>query len=237
MNTMRERTVAMSLFRSPTKIRMILIVLLLTLLFVNSWGASKTSTKEISYGFEDYKSGIAENFLDADFVSTTFKFKVNSLTPGTDAFLFKSSSNSEGGIEILIDGIGQAFLRLSLESGATSEVALRSLENPVKQNKWYLVKLKIDTIEKVLDVNFDGERIDMLGEIGLREINNFILRVDLLQIGQDLNGDVVDFTFNVLKKVESPKTLHSFNLTLILLSAVLMVRFAMLKRQVTKSFF
>jgi len=204
---------------------------------VNSWGASRTSTKEISYGFEDYKSGIAENFLDADSVSTTFKFRVNSLTPGTDTFLFKSSSNSEGGIELLIDGLGQAFLRLSLESGATSEVALRSLENPVKQNKWYLLKLKIDTIEKVLDVNFDGERIDMLGEFGLREINNFILRVDLLQIGQDLNGDVVDFTFNVLKKVESPKTSHSFNLTLILLSAVLMVRFAMLKRQVTKSFF
>lgn len=234
---MHERTVAMSLFRSLTKIRVMLFVLLIALLFVNSWGASRTSTKEISYGFEDYKSGITENFLDADSISTTFKFRVNLLTPGTDAFLFKSSSNSEGGIEILIDGLGQAFLRLSLESGATFEVVLRSLENPVKQNKWYLVKLNIDTIEKVLDVNFDGERIDTLGEFGLTEIDNFTLRVDLLQIGQDLNGDVVDFTFNVLKKVETPKTLHSFNLTLILLSAVFMVRFAMLKKQVTKSFF
>ena len=227
----------MSLFRSLTKIRAILFVLLLALLFVNSWGASRTSTKEISYGFEDYKSGIAENLLDADSVSATFRFRVNLLTPGTDAFLFKTSSNSEGGIEILIDGLGQAFLRLSLESGATFEVVLRSLENQVKQNKWYLVKLNIDTIEKVLDVNFDGERIDTLGEFGLKEIDNFILRVDLLQIGQDLNGDVVDFTFNVLKKVETPKTLHSFNLTLILLSAVFMVRFAMLKKQVTKSCF
>lgn len=234
---MHERTVAMSLFRSLTKIRVTLFVLLIALLFVNSWGASRTSTKEISYGFEDYKSGITENFLDANSISTTFKFRVNLLTPGTDAFLFKSSSNSEGGIEILIDGLGQAFLRLSLESGATFEVVLRSLENPVKQNKWYLVKLNIDTIKKVLDVNFDGERIDTLGEFGLTEIDNFTLRVDLLQIGQDLNGDVVDFTFNVLGKVETPKTLHSFNLTLILLSAVFMVRFAMLKKQVTKSFF
>lgn len=237
MNTIHESTVEMSLFRSLTKIRAILFVLLLALLFVNSWGASRTLTKEISYGFEDYKSGIAENFLDADSVSATFRFRVNLLTPGTDAFLFKTSSNSEGGIEILIDGLGHAFLRLSLESGATFEVVLRSPENPVKQNKWYLVKLNIDTIEKVLDVNFDGERIDTLGEFGLKEIDNFILRVDLLQIGQDLNGDVVDFTFNVLKKVETPKTLHSFNLTLILLSAVFMVRFAMLKKQVTKSCF
>lgn len=237
MNTIHESTVEMSLFRSLTKIRAILFVLLLALLFVNSWGASRTSTKEISYGFEDYKSGIAENLLDADSVSATFRFRVNLLTPGTDAFLFKTSSNSEGGIEILIDGLGHAFLRLSLESGATFEVVLRSPENPVKQNKWYLVKLNIDTIEKVLDVNFDGERIDTLGEFGLKEIDNFILRVDLLQIGQDLNGDVVDFTFNVLKKVETPKTLHSFNLTLILLSGVFMVRFAMLKKQVTKSFF
>ena len=227
----------MSLFRSLTKIRAILFVLLLALLFVNSWGALRTSTKEISYSVEDYKSGIAENLLDADSVSATFRFRVNLLTPGTDAFLFKTSSNSEGGIEILIDGLGHAFLRLSLESGATFEVVLRSPENPIKQNKWYLVKLNIDTIEKVLDVNFDGERIDTLGEFGLKEIDNFILRVDLLQIGQDLNGDVVDFTFNVLKKVETPKTLHSFNLTLILLSAVFMVRFAMLKKQVTKSFF
>lgn len=228
---MHESTVVMSLFRSLTKIRVILFVLLIALLFVNSWGASRTSTKEISYGFEDYKSGIAENFLDADSVSTTFKFRVNLLTPGTDAFLFKSSSNSEGGIEILIDGLGHAFLRLSLESGATFEVVLRSLENPVKQNKWYFVKLNIDTIKKVLDVNFDGERIDTLGEFGLTEIDNFTLRVDLLQIGQDLNGDVVDFTFNVLKKVETPKTLHSFNFPLILLSAVFMVRFAMLKNK------
>lgn len=234
---MRERTVAMSLFRSPTKIRMILIVLLLTLLFVNSWGASKTSTKEISYGFEDYKTGIAENFLDADFVSTTFKFKVNSLTPGTDAFLFKSSSNSEGGVEILIDSLGHAFLRLSLESGRTFEVILRTSENPVKQNKWYLVKLNIDTNEKVIDVNFDGERINTSGEFGLTEIDNFILRVDLPQVGQDFDGDVIDFAFDVSKKVDTPKTLHNFNLTLILLSAVLLARFAMLKKQVTKSFF
>jgi hypothetical protein len=237
MNIMRERTVAMSLFRSPTKIRMILIVLLLTLLFVNSWGASKTSTKEISYGFEDYKTGIAENFLDADFVSTTFKFKVNSLTPGTDAFLFKSSSNSEGGVEILIDSLGHAFLRLSLESGRTFEVILRTSENPVKQNKWYLVKLNIDTNEKVIDVNFDGERINTSGEFGLTEIDNFILRVDLPQVGQDFDGDVIDFAFDVSKKVDTPKTLHNFNLTLILLSAVLLARFAMLKKQVTKSFF
>lgn len=216
---------------------MILIVLLLTLLFVNSWGASKTSTKEISYGFEDYKTGIAENFLDADFVSTTFKFKVNSLTPGTDAFLFKSSSNSEGGVEILIDSLGHAFLRLSLESGRTFEVILRTSENPVKQNKWYLVKLNIDTNEKVIDVNFDGERINTSGEFGLTEIDNFILRVDLPQVGQDFDGDVIDFAFDVSKKVDTPKTLHNFNLTLILLSAVLLARFAMLKKQVTKSFF
>ena len=204
---------------------------------MNSWGASRTSTKEIRYGVEDYKSGTAENFLDADSVSTTFKFKVNSLTPSTDAFLFKSSSNSEGGVEILIDGLGYAFLRLSLESGRTFEVILRSSENPVKQNKWYLVKLNIDTNEKVLDVNFDGERIDTSGEFGLTEIDNFILRVDLLQVGQDFDGDVIDFTFNVLKKVDTPKNLHSFNLTLILLSAVFLARFAMLKIQETKSFF
>lgn len=225
----------MSLFRSLTKIRIMLFGLLITLLIVNSWGASRTETKEISYSFEDYKSGIAENFLDAESVSATFRFRVNLLTPGTDAFLFKSSSNSEGGIEILIDGLGHAFLRLSLDSGATFEVVLRSLENQVNQNKWYLVKLNIDTIEKVLDVNFDGERIDTSGEFGLAEIDNFVLRVDELSIGQDLNGDVVDFTFNALKKVETPR--HSINLTLILLSAVFMVRFAMLKKQVTKSFF
>jgi len=237
MNTMHERTVAMSLFRSPTKIRAILIVLLLTLLFVNSWGASKTSTKEISYRFEDYKLGIAENFLDAEFVSTTFKFKVNSLTPGTDAYLFKSSSNSEGGIEILIDGLGQVFLRLSLESGRTLELILRSPENPVKENTWYFMKFKVDTNEKILEVNFDGEEIDTSGELGLSEIDNFVLRIDELRIGQDFDGDVIDFAFNVLEKVDTPKTLHSFNLTLILLSAVFMARFAMLKKQVTKSFF
>ena len=235
MNTIHESTVEMSLFRSLTKIRAILFVLLLALLFVNSWGASRTSTKEISYGFEDYKSGIAENLLDADSVSATFRFRVNLLTPGTDAFLFKTSSNSEGGIEILIDGLGHAFLRLSLESGATFEVVLRSPENPVKQNKWYLVKLNIDTIEKVLDVNFDGERIDTLGEFGLKEIDNFILRVDEFRIGQDLDGDVIEFTIDASAKVATPKPLHGFNLTLLAILAVFMARYAMLKIRETKN--
>ena len=226
---MHGSTVEMSLFRSLTKIRGILFVLLIALLFVNSWGALRTSTKEISYSVEDYKSGIAENFLDADSISTTFKFRVNLLTPGTDAFLFKSSSNSEGGIEILIDGLGQAFLRLSLESGATFEVVLRSLENPVKQNKWYLVKLNIDTIEKVLDVNFDGERIDTSGEFGLTEIENFILRVDELTIGQDIDGDLIEFTIAVSGKVKTQKDFKKdFKLIFALLSAVFMANYAML---------
>lgn len=232
---MNERAVAMSLFRSLTKIRMMLFGLLITLLFVNSWGASRTSIKELSYSFEDYESGIAENLLDADSVSATFRFRVNLLTPGTDAFLFKSSSNSEGGIEILLDGLGHAFLRLSLESGATFEVVLRSLENPVKQNKWYLVKLNIDTIEKVLDVNFDGERIDTSGEFGLAEIDNFVLRVDELMTGQDLDGDVIEFTIDASGKANMPITLHGFNLTLVVFLAVFMARYAMLKIRETKN--
>lgn len=232
---MHERTVAMSLFRFLTKIRMVLIVLLLTHLFVNSWDALRASTKEVSYGFEDYKSGIAENFLDANFVSTTFKFKVNSLTPGTDVFLFKSSSNTEGGVEILLDGLGQAFLRFNLESGRTLELILSSSENPVKKNKWYLVKLNIDTIKKVLDVNFDGERIDTSSEIRLTEIENFVLRVDELTIGQDLDGDLIEFTIGVSGKVKIQKDSHSFNLTFIFLSAVFMASYAMLKIQEPKN--
>jgi hypothetical protein len=203
---------------------------------VNSWGASRTSTKKISYGYEDSKSGVAKNFLDADSVSTTFKFKVNWLTPGTDAFLFKSSSNPEGGIEILIDGQGHAFLLLSLESGATFRVVLRSLENPVKPNKWYLVKLNIDTIEKVLDVNFDGERVDTSGEFGLTKIDNFILRVDEFRIGQDLDGDVIEFTIDASAKVATPKPLHGLNLILVAMLAVFMARYAMLKIQETKNY-
>ena len=198
---------------------MILFILLIALLFVNSWGVSKTSTKEISDGY----------FLDADSVRTTLKFKVNLLTPGTDAFLFKSSSNPEGGIEILIDGQGHAFLRLSLESGATFGVVLRSHENPVKLNKWYLVKLNIDTIKKVLDVTFDGERVDTSDELWLSEIDNFILRVDEFRIGQDLDGDVIEFTIDASAKVATPKPLHGFNLTLVAILAVFMTRYAKLK--------
>ena len=220
------------MFRFLTKIRTILIVLLLMHLFMSSWDALRAPTKEISYGFEDYESGIAKNLLDADFVTTTFKFRVNLLKPRTDAVLFKSSSNPEGGIEILIDGLGQAFLRLSLESGATLELILRSSGNPVKENKWYLVKLNIDTIEKVLDVNFDGERIDTSGEFGLTEIENFILRVDELTIGQDIDGDLIEFTIGVSGKVKIQK---DFKLIFALLSAVFMANYAMLKLQEPKN--
>jgi len=129
----------------------------------------------------------------------------------------------------------QTFLRLSLESGKTFELILRSPENPVKENTWYFMKFKVDTNEKILEVNFDGEEIDTSGELGLSEIDNFVLRIDELRIGQDLDGDLIEFTIGVSGKVKIIKTLHSYNLTIIFLLAVFMASYAMLKIQETKN--
>ena len=94
------------MFKIP---KMLLVLALLGLFSLNTWSALNWQILESEkLNITGYNNQLSEKRL-AESISFAFQFRVYSLRNNLDSFLVETTSHNEGGVEILLDGVGQLF--------------------------------------------------------------------------------------------------------------------------------
>jgi len=225
------------MFKVP---KMLLVLAMLGLFSLNIWSASNWQLqKSPNLNITGYNNQLSEKRL-AESVSFTFKFRVYSFMNELDSFLVETTSHNEGGVEILLDEVGQLFLRISLATGATLEIAILSVERneAIKLSKWYQIDLQVDKDQKILEIKVDGDLLKFDEKIASVGFDEFTLRLDDLRLGHNLRGEVKDFElqYSVKAGTKSPSVLATINLFLVFICLGLLITIISLKKKTLTNF-
>jgi len=225
------------MFKVP---KMLLVLAMLGLFSLNIWSASNWQLqKSPNLNITGYNNQLSEKRL-AESVSFTFKFRVYSFMNELDSFLVETTSHNEGGVEILLDEVGQLFLRISLATGATLEIAILSVERneAIKLSKWYQIDLQVDKDQKILEIKVDGDLLKFDEKIASVGFDEFTLRLDDLRLGHNLRGEVKDFElqYSVKSGTKSPSVLATINLFLVFICLGLLITIISLKKKTLTNF-
>ena len=214
---------------------MLLALALLGLISLNVWSASKWQLLESqNLSITGYNNQLSEKRL-VDSVSLAFKFRVYSLNDELDSFLVETTSHNEGGVEILIDNAGQLFLRISLATGATLEIAVLSVERneAIKLSNWYQIDLQVDINQKILEIEVDGDLLKFDKKDYSVVFDDLMLRLDDLRLGHNLSGEVKDFElqYGVEVRTKSTSTFVTINLFLVFICIGLLITIISIKKK------
>ena len=220
------------MFKVP---KMLLALALLGLISLNVWSASKWQLLESqNLSITGYNNQLSEKRL-VDSVSLAFKFRVYSLNDELDSFLVETTSHNEGGVEILIDNAGQLFLRISLATGATLEIAVLSVERneAIKLSNWYQIDLQVDINQKILEIEVDGDLLKFDKKDYSVVFDDLMLRLDDLRLGHNLSGEVKDFElqYGVEVRTKSTSTFVTINLFLVFICIGLLITIISIKKK------
>ena len=225
------------MFKIP---KMLLVLALLGLFSLNTWSALNWQILESEkLNITGYNNQLSEKRL-AESISFAFQFRVYSLRNNLDSFLVETTSHNEGGVEILLDGVGQLFLRISIATGATLEIAILSQERneAIKLSKWYQIDLQLDKDQKILEIKVDGDLLKFNEKISPVDFDEFTLRLDDLRLGHNLRGEVKDFElqYSVKSGTKSPSVLATINLCLVFICLGLLITIISLKKKTLTNF-
>ena len=220
------------MFKVP---KMLLALALLGLISLNVWSASRWQLLESpNLSITGYNNQLSEKRL-VDSVSLAFKFRVYSLNDELDSFLVETTSHNEGGVEILIDNAGQLFLRISLATGATLEIAVLSVERneAIKLSNWYQIDLQVDINQKILEIEVDGDLLKFDKKDYSVVFDDLMLRLDDLRLGHNLSGEVKDFElqYGVEVRTKSTSTFVTINLFLVFICIGLLITIISIKKK------
>ena len=225
------------MFKIP---KMLLVLALLGLFSLNTWSALNWQILESEkLNITVHNNQLSEKRL-AESISFAFQFRVYSLRNNLDSFLVETTSHNEGGVEILLDGVGQLFVRISIATGATLEIPILSQERneAIKLSKWYQIDLQVDKDQKILEIKVDGDLLKFNEKIASVDFDEFTLRLDDLRLGHNLRGEVKDFElqYSVKSGTKSPSVLATINLFLVFICLGLLITIISLKKKTLTNF-